>query len=191
MLGVDGRIKLMDFGMALKAGIPTQGTSDFGTLAYMPPECLMGNNGDARSDQFSLGAVLYHILAGALPFQGNNLLAIAHRVLMEDPPPIREINADVLKRLEETVFRLLRKNPGNRFRNMEEVRFHLQQARRDSSIRPKLQTSIQTKHKASLEQLKSWVRENRKNGEGNVILIPGEQGIGKSLLVANLCGEMS
>jgi serine/threonine-protein kinase len=55
MLGVDGRIKLMDFGMALKAGIPTQGTSDFGTLGYMPPECLMGKDGDAKSDQFSLG----------------------------------------------------------------------------------------------------------------------------------------
>ncbi|MFQ6040658.1 MAG: protein kinase [Candidatus Poribacteria bacterium] len=196
MLGVDGRIKLMDFGMALKAGIPMHsptlecGGSDFGTLCYMPPECLMGKPGDARSDQFSLGAVLYRILAGVPPFVGNSVLAIAYRVLMENPPPIRGKNADVLERFEETIFQLLKKNPGERFRNMDEVRFNLQRMRRASSIRFYVKTLPQTKHKTSLEQLKSWVRESRKKGEGNVILIPGEQGIGKSLLVANLCSEM-
>jgi len=182
---------LMDFGMALKAGIPTQGTSDFGTLSYMPPECLMGNNGDARSDQFSLGVVLYHMLTGAPPFQGSNVLAIAHRVLTEEPPYLREKNADVLARLEATIFRLLEKEPSKRFRNMEEVQFNLQRTRRSSPIRFEIKTFPQTKHKASLEQLKSWVRESRKKGEGNVILIPGEQNTGKSLLVSNLCKEIS
>jgi hypothetical protein len=119
------------------------------------------------------------------------VLAIARRVLMEDPPYIRERNADVLKRFEETIFRLLKKNIDERFRNMEEVCFHLQQARRDSFIRFKRKASLQTKQKESLEQLKSWLRDSRRKREGNVVLIPGEQGIGKSLLVASLCGEMS
>ena len=191
MLGVDGRIKLMDFGMALKAGIPTKGISDFGTLGYMPPECLMGNDGDTRSDQFSLGAVLYHILTGVQAFGGNNVLAIARRILTKTTPFIREKNVDVLARLEKTIFRLLEKDPSKRFRNMEEVRFHLQQGRRTNLVRYNPTTSLQTEHKSSLEQLKSLVRGSRKNGRGNVILIPGEEKIGKSLLVANLCNEMS
>ena len=132
MVGSDGRIQLMDFGMALQSGIPLEGTSVFGTPAYMPPERLMGMTGDSRCDQYALGMLLYQMLTGDLPYQGSTVLAMAQQILSASPVWIRIRNADVLVRLENVVMQLIEKNPAARFQDMDEVRLHLERSRRSS-----------------------------------------------------------
>ena len=89
MLCDDGSIRLMDFGIAKAAGLRRLTFSGFsaslGTPDYMAPEQVKGKRGDARTDIYSLGAMLYEMVTGALPFEGTNPYAIMHARLAGDP----------------------------------------------------------------------------------------------------------
>ncbi|MGH9169183.1 MAG: protein kinase domain-containing protein, partial [Acidimicrobiia bacterium] len=117
MIDRDGRVKVMDFGIARAAADDTltQTGMVLGTASYLSPEQAQGMPVDARSDVYSLGCVLYETLAGRPPFTGESPVAIAYKHVNEDPPPPSQVEPQVTPQLEAVVMRALAKEPDRRF----------------------------------------------------------------------------
>jgi eukaryotic-like serine/threonine-protein kinase len=118
MITRDGRVKLLDFGLAKWVEAPTvteQGVV-VGTAAYMAPEQLRGDNSGSGTagDLWAFGVVLYQMLAGERPFGGERK-GMVHAILFEDPPPLRELRPDAPEALERIATRCLAKEPGERY----------------------------------------------------------------------------
>jgi len=129
MLTADG-VKILDFGLAKFADARFKLTlegSTVGTIAYMSPEQTRGEEADARSDVWALGAVLYEMLAGDPPFKGGYPEAIAHAIKHEPPTPVRAARPEVPESLEQLVFRALHKDPAVRFQSARDVARALRQ----------------------------------------------------------------
>ncbi|HEY9103215.1 serine/threonine-protein kinase [Chitinimonas sp.] len=128
MLTPDGRLKITDFGIAQ---LPTSDLTRVGTVVgsprYMAPEQVEGKKLDGRADIFAAGIVLYEILTGKRPFDGEHVATIAYRILHETPEDIRSINPDVPEWLAELVMRCLEKDPANRFQTAREARSALRE----------------------------------------------------------------
>jgi beta-lactam-binding protein with PASTA domain/tRNA A-37 threonylcarbamoyl transferase component Bud32 len=124
----DGRIKVMDFGIARTAGgsAMTQTGTIMGTAQYISPEQAQGRVADPRSDLYSLGVVLFEMLTGKVPFDGDNPVAIAYKHVREDPLAPSLINPDVSPELEAVVMKALSKNPENRYQTATEMRSDLE-----------------------------------------------------------------
>lgn len=110
----EGRIKLMDFGMARLASLDGKDTPLLGTPAYWCPEQIMGKPQDARSDIFSLGVVFYEMLTGHRPFDADSLQAICTRILSSTPLPPSHENSSVPAALSDLIVDCLAKDPGQR-----------------------------------------------------------------------------
>ncbi len=125
--GAAGRVKVLDFGLARAAGASTL-TRDglVGSPAFMSPEQARRETVDARSDLFALGVVLYSMAAGALPFDGDDALAVLLAITAAEPPPLPETVTPGLSRL---VLRLLAKRPADRPASAGEVRAELERLR--------------------------------------------------------------
>lgn len=119
----DNQIKVMDFGIARTAGgsAMTQTGTIMGTAQYLSPEQAQGKSADPRSDLYSLGIVLYEMLTGKVPFDGENPVSIAYKHVREDPLPPSMINPDISAGLESVIMKALAKNPENRYRNAMEM----------------------------------------------------------------------
>jgi eukaryotic-like serine/threonine-protein kinase len=131
----DGRAKVLDFGLAkvMTADQDVTRTTEgivTGTAAYMSPEQAEGKPLDARSDIFSLGAVLYEMLSGSRAFGGATTLHVLNAVLSADPPSLQ-----VPPALERTVRRCLQKRSGDRFQTMAELKAALEQLSATSADR--------------------------------------------------------
>ena len=118
-----GRVKLTDFGLAHIADDVKLTRTGFvtGTPLYMAPEQAMGQSGDARSDLFSLGVILYEMCAGRPPFQGNSALAILKQITEAKHRPLREVNPEIPDWLAEMVDKLLAKKPEDRYQTVSDV----------------------------------------------------------------------
>jgi hypothetical protein len=119
-----GRVKLLDFGLVRLQQDDATLTSDgqaVGTPAFMSPEQARGEKVDLRTDLYSLGAVLYLMLTGRLPFPGTTAFETVVRLTTEDAPPVRSLNPQVPEPLAELVHRLLFKNPVARPKSAREV----------------------------------------------------------------------
>ena len=113
------RVKLTDFGLArVRQDVKlTQTGFVSGTPLYMSPEQAMGEEADARSDLFSLGAVLYEMSTGQPPFKGDSAVVILRQVAEEKHRPVRELNPDIPDWLAHTIDRLLAKKPADRIQS--------------------------------------------------------------------------
>jgi serine/threonine protein kinase/tetratricopeptide (TPR) repeat protein len=115
LLASAGAVKIMDFGIARLSGsdLTTTGVA-LGTLAYMSPEQMLGNGVDHRSDLWSLGVVMYEMLAGRLPFDRENAAATMYEILNVEPVPVESVRLDTPASLAALVNRLLAKEPAQR-----------------------------------------------------------------------------
>lgn len=120
----DYRVKILDFGLARAVDdgheLTNSGTV-VGTPSYLAPEQARGKHVDARADLFSLGVVMYQMLAGTKPFARENLSATLLAILSDDPPPLHELRQDVPPALAELVMRLLSKDAAQRPASAHEV----------------------------------------------------------------------
>ena len=131
LLSTDGHVKVTDFGIArvmdagASAGLTETGMV-VGTAAYLSPEQARGEPTDARSDLYSLGVMLYEMLAGRPPFQGDTPVAVAYQHVQDPPVPLSRLGVDVPGALEAVAMRLLAKDPEQRYARAEDLREHLQ-----------------------------------------------------------------
>lgn len=135
----DGRIKILDFGLAKFTRPDLSESSDaptmqvateagmvMGTVGYMSPEQVRGKPADARSDIFSFGAILHEMLSGKRAFHGDSTADTMSAILKEDPPDLSETNRNISPALERIVRHCLEKNPAERFQSARDVAFNLE-----------------------------------------------------------------
>jgi serine/threonine-protein kinase len=167
MLRRDGIVKVLDFGLAkltaqagetsvvteaATPGLNTEPGVVMGTAIYMSPEQARGIDVDARTDIFSLGVVIYEMLAGRLPFQGSNTNEILASILGDnDPPPLARYATEVPVELERIVAKALRKDRDERYQTIKDLLLDLQRLKQEAEFERKLERSASPKSKSRLE----------------------------------------
>jgi tetratricopeptide (TPR) repeat protein/predicted Ser/Thr protein kinase len=217
MVTNDGVVKVMDFGLAKvqDASILTMEGAVLGTAAYMSPEQAVGEPVDHRSDIFSLGSALFEASTGQLPFPGDYELAIIYSIVSLEPVQIRELNRDVPELFEQVIMKALRKEPQQRYQNVDEMKQDLAKVKaylegKLGSVKapPKLIASVDWPKQSErgtesvagrrrgfearlagredeFETLKKLFSESVQ-GKGQTVFVAGEAGIGKTRLVSEL-----
>ena len=109
-----------------------------GTVQYFSPEQAQGKPVDRTTDIYSLGIILFEILTGKLPFEGDNLVAIALKQVQEDPPAPSTINPSVTPYMDKVVLKALSKNPGDRYQDMDEFMQEVENAFTRPESKPEL-----------------------------------------------------
>ncbi|MBD3869414.1 MAG: protein kinase [Acidobacteria bacterium] len=141
MIGADGRVKILDFGLAkwadhtlatddgieMATATVTQEGKILGTVAYMSPEQAQGKPVDARSDVFSLGILLYEMTTGQRPFRGDNAISTLSSILKDSPPSLTDLKTELPTHLDRVVKRCLAKDPERRYQSAKELRNELEQ----------------------------------------------------------------
>jgi tetratricopeptide (TPR) repeat protein/predicted Ser/Thr protein kinase len=146
MVTEDRRVKVVDFGLAKYVPVAGEAAGTWsrapdallaggglvGTVAYMSPEQARGRETDARSDVFSLGVVLYELLAGRPPFEGETVVDVFDAILREEPAPFSLGGDPAGPELQRILRRMMAKDPDRRYQNMRDVRLDLEAAGRGS-----------------------------------------------------------
>jgi eukaryotic-like serine/threonine-protein kinase len=148
----DGRVKILDFGLA-KLRPPQPGVVDtyaptqkrlthpgvvMGTIGYMSPEQVRGQEVDARSDIFSLGVVLYEMVAGRPPFVGVNALEVIGEILKIEPVPLKSHAPEVPAELQRIVSKALRKDREERYQTVKDLMLDLKSLKQEVEIEARL-----------------------------------------------------
>jgi serine/threonine protein kinase len=145
----DGRVKILDFGLA-KLRPPQHGVVDtdaptqkrltdpgvvMGTVGYMSPEQVRGQETDHRSDIFAFGVILYEMLSGQRAFRGASAIEVMNAILKEEPPELGETNTKISPQIEKLVRRCLEKQPERRFQTAYDLGFALESLSTSSGAR--------------------------------------------------------
>jgi serine/threonine-protein kinase len=151
MITAEGRAKILDFGIARRSAEEALTATQAhilepaeeeralsGTLAYMAPEILRGEPGDARADLFSFGVVLYEMASGHRPFLGPTAQAVMLQILREPAPPLAKAVPQLPEELSRIVHKLLEKQPDSRYQSAREVQVDLNNLLRDLELGPSL-----------------------------------------------------
>ncbi|HMG96187.1 MAG TPA: protein kinase, partial [Gemmatimonadaceae bacterium] len=130
MLLPDGTVRILDFGLAKARDQSISETgAHFGTVSYMSPEQVRGDKADGRADLWALGVLMYEMLTGRKPFNGDEEVAVALAILHEEPPLPSTYQSEISAALESLVLRLLRKDTGRRYASAELLLRDLARAR--------------------------------------------------------------
>jgi serine/threonine-protein kinase len=130
MVTVEGHAKIADFGIAkLNQAHMTLPGQVLGTPAYMAPEQLSGEGSDARSDIFSLGVILYNMITGFKPFQGNSATTVCFKVVNREPLAASSLNSDLPSQIDRIVDRAMAKDPAQRYQTGAEMAQDIQALR--------------------------------------------------------------
>jgi serine/threonine-protein kinase len=163
----DGTVKLLDFGIAkLTTSTLTRQGDVLGSASYMSPEQVSGSDSvDGRADVWSTGVVLYELLAGRKPFQGETPTNVIVKILKEDPTPIETIVPNLPKQLISVVHRSLQKDPTKRIAKAEEFSRELQWIRKALQASGELAPMEETKF-ASTQVLQALHEDLQKQPTG-------------------------
>lgn len=157
MLRRDGYVKVLDFGLAKLSVKPLPCTDSaapmvsreatdpgviIGTVLYMSPEQARGKEVDARSDIFSLGVVMYELVAGRTPFEGETSTDVLAAILDREPMPLARFSPDVPTELQRIAMKCLRKDGDDRYQTMKGLLADLRELREELAVEAKLQRSI-------------------------------------------------
>jgi len=139
LIGSNGQVKVADFGIARAVNAPsesnlTQAGAVMGTATYFSPEQAQGAQPDPRSDLYSLGIVMYEMVAGHPPFRGENPVGIAYRQVHDHPQPLNQIVSDIPLPYEAIVAKLLAKDPRIRYPTAEALRDDLRRFRNGDPV---------------------------------------------------------
>ena len=123
MLTADETVKILDFGLAKLTGFEglTLPSITLGTVAYMSPEQAQGGQLDPRTDLWSLGVVLYEMLAGRLPFRAESAQAVLYAILNRNPEPLSAVRPEVPATIRRLVQRALERSPADRYQSADEL----------------------------------------------------------------------
>ena len=194
-------IRILDFGSVI-APDNRYGISPFGTIGYAAPELIGGENGDRRSDLFSLGVMLYEIATGKRAFQAESTVEIMRKVVTRNLPPLRERNPGIHPDFETFVSNLTAKEPFRRFFSAREASSELIKylATQSISVPERYRLSSRDEQAAlsspafidraqALSHLERAFRE-AKGGRAQVLFVSGEQGMGKTRLVRHFTTQL-
>jgi len=125
MVSAKDEIHLIDFGIAASAGARRLTFANFsqsmGTPDYISPEQVRGKRGDARSDVYAVGVMLYEMLTGVVPFSGPNPFAVMNERLLHEPVAPRELEPSITPQIQEIVYRAMEREPKNRYASAREM----------------------------------------------------------------------
>jgi serine/threonine protein kinase len=186
----DGHAKIADFGIAkLNLANHTLGGRVLGTPAYMSPEQLNGEAVDGRSDLFSLGVVLYTVLTGYRPFQGNSALTVSYKVVNREPVPATVLDTELPAGLDYIIGRAMAKDTAQRYQRGMEMVLDLQDLRAGRELWSKTKQPGSSLG-ADIEETanaraRSWAAAQSAAGakprSGNRALSPGREAVEKLL----------
>ncbi|HJR05918.1 MAG TPA: protein kinase [Pyrinomonadaceae bacterium] len=165
MIRPDGLVKLLDFGIAKltekQSGLAVDSEAAtmirvrtgpnmiIGTASYMSPEQARGQDVDERTDIFSFGVVLYEILAGRLPFEGENAVDMIASILKKEPAPLNLYRPRVPRALQQLIGKCLRKDPAGRYQTAQELLNALKEIKQDVEAQNKLEATAAAAQAAS------------------------------------------
>jgi class 3 adenylate cyclase len=194
-LAPDGTAKLGDFGLAADLGRSryTEEGSMLGTVAYMPPEMGLGRPADARSDMYSLGALMYELLCGRPPFEGDAVSVISQHI--NAPPLAPSVHRpDVPSHVEQLVLRMLAKLPDDRPQTAGDVSQALEAmsaaatggvTEREAATLQGLAEGVFVGREAEVRDVRAAV-DAAVSGRGRLVMITGAAGVGKSRLASEV-----
>ncbi len=191
--------KLVDFGLARSTAsrLTTEGAVA-GTLFYLAPELALGQAYDGRADLYALGVMLYELTTGRLPFLADDPVAVISQHLHAPAVPPRARDGGIPPALDALILRLLSKDPQERPVSATEVRRALEAPdildreaapARELSVIERIERGRLVAREVELSQARALWRK-ASAGEGGMLLVSGEPGIGKTRLVRELCTEV-
>jgi len=197
MITKEGIAKLMDFGLARILSQPgiTQEGIIVGTVAYVAPENALGKGADARSDLYSVGALLYEMLTGGPPFPGEDPVKVIFGHVHDYPVPVAKLNSKVPSTLTDCVMKLLEKDPEKRYQTATDLLMALREIAGQLSEEMPIKSSTAVPvyrptvmgEAALIDRIDEMcvIREaidRAVRKEGGLVFVKGEAGIGKTRL---------
>jgi serine/threonine protein kinase len=152
MLTADGIVKILDFGLAKLSSQTklTKESTTLGTVSYMSPEQAKGEDVDYRTDNWSLGVILYEMLTGQLPFKGEYESAVIYSILNDTHEPVTAIRTGIPMELERVINKCLQKSPVERYQHVDDLIVDLKRLKSESTNISSKEAQQQKRFKSAL-----------------------------------------